>query len=118
MPTLRSNTLRSFQHEPSFRAVLAAAPPIALIASATRDDDLMRAYAVTCGELVHGFHEPAGSLGRRAAHHRAWIGVRELERGIIAARIGRRAPARLLAKAQRAIDRADVLVGDLAGVDL
>jgi predicted nucleic acid-binding protein len=106
----------SLDHEPSFRAVRAAAPALALLAHAVHDDDLMRAYAITCGELVHGFREPAGSPGRRAAHHRAWIGVRELERGVIAARIGRRAPARLVAKAQRAIDRADVWIGDLAGI--
>ena len=114
MPRLCTHT--SFDHEPSFRAVLAAAPSLALLAQATRDERLMRAYAITCGDLVSGFREPAGSVGRRAAHHRAWVGVRELERGVIAARIGRRAPATLVAKAQRAVDRADVLVGDLAGV--
>jgi hypothetical protein len=117
MAILNARSLgRSIDREPSFRAVLAAAPALALLAQAARNDDLMRAYAIMCGELVYGFHEPVGSPNRRAAHHRAWVGVRELERGIIAARIARRAPAQLLARAQRAVDRADILVGDLAGV--
>lgn len=50
---------------------------------------------------------------RREAHQRAWAVVREIDRSVTAARINRLAPARVLSKAQRAIDRADVMVGAL-----
>jgi hypothetical protein len=50
---------------------------------------------------------------RRAAHHRAWRTVRELDRSLTAVRINKLAPARVIARAQRAIDRADVLIGAL-----
>jgi hypothetical protein len=42
--------------------------------------------------------------------------VRDIDRAVTAARIHRRAPAKLLAKAQRAIDRADVMIAALPGV--
>jgi hypothetical protein len=41
------------------------------------------------------------------------VTVRDLDRDVTAARINRRAPARVLARAQRAIDRADVLIAAL-----
>ncbi len=105
-------------HEPAFRATVDAAPPLAELARELSDDrgELLRRLAIACGDLVHGFAAPTGSLERRAAHHRAWIAVRELDRGITAARLGRRASARLLARAQRAIDRADVMISALPGV--
>ncbi|MGE5180682.1 MAG: hypothetical protein ACM31C_01405 [Acidobacteriota bacterium] len=105
-------------HEPAFRAIVAAAPPLADLARELADErgELVRALAIACGDLAHGFAAPVGSLERRAAHHRAWIAVRELDRGVTAARLGRRAPARVLARAQRAIDRADVMISALPGV--
>jgi hypothetical protein len=101
---------------PSFRAVIAAAPPLADLARATSDEDLVRRLAIACGDLVHGFSSPDGSTERRRAHHRAWVSVRELDRAITAARLSRKAPSRLVARAQRAVDRADVFISALPGV--
>jgi hypothetical protein len=101
---------------PSFRAVIAAAPSLAELARVTDDDDLVRRLAIACGDLVHGFAAPLGSPERRRAHHRAWTSVRELDRAVTAARLGKKAPARLVARAQRAVDRADVLISTLPGV--
>jgi hypothetical protein len=101
---------------PSFRAVISAAPALAELARATDDDDLVRRLVIAGSDLVHGFSAPEGSLERRRAHHRAWVTVRELDRAVIAARIGRKAPSRLVARAQRAVDRADVLISTLPGV--
>jgi hypothetical protein len=101
---------------PSFRAVIAAAPPLADLARAVSDDGLVRRLAIACGDLVHGFSSPDGSLERRRAHHRAWVSVRELDRAVTAARLTRKAPSRLVARAQRAVDRADVFISALPGV--
>lgn len=98
-------------HHASFRAVIAAAPPVAALAQALRDDALVASLARACGDLAHGFAEPPGSAARVASHQRAWIAVREIDRSVRAMR--RRAPAAVVARAQRAIDRADVLVGAL-----
>lgn len=104
-------------HEPALRAILDAAPPLAELARVTGDrGQLLGTLALACGDLVHGFQSPADSPARRSAHHRAWAAVRQLERGVLAARLGRRAPAKLVARAQRAVDRADVMIGDLPGV--
>ncbi len=91
--------------------------PVADLSRAVSDDrgELVAALAIACGELVHGFQSPPDSVQRRAAHHRAWACVRELERGILAARLGG-APVKVVARAQRAIDRADVLISSLPGV--
>jgi hypothetical protein len=106
-----------FLHEPSLRAILEAAPPVAELARAIRDPgELLCQLVLACGELVSGFGSPAGSIARHRAHHRAWAGVRQLDRLLLAARLGRRAPAAVMGKAQRAIDRADVIVGALPGV--
>jgi hypothetical protein len=103
--------------EPALRAVLEAAPHVADLARAIRDPgDLLGELVLACGELVAGFGAPEGSTERRRAHHRAWIGVRQLDRQVLAARLGQRAPALVVSKAQRAIDRADVIVGALPGV--
>jgi len=101
---------------PSFRAVIAAAPSLAELARVISDDDLVRRLAIACGDLVHGFSAPDGSPERRRAHHRAWVSVREIDRAVTAARLGQRAPRRLVARAQRAVDRADVLISALPGV--
>ena len=113
MPVTRSHAL---DHHASFRAVIAAAPPLADLARATSDDDLVRNLAIACGELVAGFTAAAGSPERHRLHRRAWVSVRELDRSLTAARIGRRASSKLVARAQRAIDRADVLISTLPGV--
>jgi hypothetical protein len=103
--------------EPALRAVLEAAPHVLELARAIHDPgELLGALVLACGELVAGFGAPLGSNERRRAHHRAWIGVRQLDRRVLAARLGQHAPARVVGKAQRAIDRADVIVGALPGV--
>lgn len=104
--------------EPSFRAAVDAAMPLAELARELSDgrNELLRRLAIACGDLAHGFSAPDGSLERRAAHHRAWTTIRDLDRGISAVRVNRKAPAKLVARAQRAIDRADVFISALPGV--
>src|SRR5260221_9515074 len=109
-------SLHPLEHHESFRAVIAAAPPVAELAHVAADAELVGQLAIACGDLASGFAAPPGSASRVRAHHRAWITVRELDRAVCALRINRRAPARVLARAQRAIDRADVMIGALPGV--
>lgn len=111
----RTRTPHPLEHHPSFRAVISAAPHVADLARELRTDgdELVGALAIACGDLVHGFSSPPGSRVRNQAHRRAWIAVREIDRTITAARINRLAPARVVARAQRAIDRADVMIGAL-----
>jgi hypothetical protein len=115
---MKKRASHPLEHHPSFRAVIAAAPPVAELARELHDDgrDLVGRLAVACGDLAHGFASPPGSRERRQAHHRAWSSVREIDRHLTAARFGRRVPAKLVARAQRAIDRADVLISALPGV--
>jgi hypothetical protein len=100
--------------------VIGAAPAVAELARELREDgrDLVATLAIACGDLVHGFASPPDSRARVEAHRRAWTAVRFIDRAVIAARINRRAPARVLTRAQRAIDRADVLISTLPGVML
>lgn len=104
--------------EPSFRAAVDVALPLAELARELSDgrNELMRRLAMACGDLAHGFAAPTDSIERRAAHHRAWTAIRDLDRGITAVRVNRKAPAKLVARAQRAIDRADVFISALPGV--
>jgi hypothetical protein len=96
-------------HHPSFRAVVEAAPILAeLSANVTDTRELVGTLAVACGDLAVGFAAPPSSKRRLAAHHRAWVAVRHIDRAITAAR--RRAPPDVAKRAQRAIDRADVLI--------
>jgi hypothetical protein len=103
------------EHHPSYRAVIAAAPPLAALA-ATVKEDLVGALAIACGDLAHGFAAPPGSRERVRAHHRAWVGVRELDRAVTTAARHRLATPEVVARARRAIDRADVLIAALPGV--
>ena len=108
------------EHHPSFRAVIAAAPPLAELATRLRAKDrapdaadLVGALAIACGDLADGFAAPPASRRRITAHHRAWIAVREIDRAVTAAARRRLAPPEIVKRAQRAIDRADVLIGAL-----
>ena len=96
--------------------MIAAAPPVAELARVSAETDLVGQLAIACGDLASGFAAPPGSPSRIKAHHRAWVTVRELDRNVTAVRINRGAPAKVLAKAQRAIDRADVMISALPGV--
>lgn len=100
-------------HHPSFRAAIAAAPPLAMLASRLPAPELVSTLATACGDLADGFAAPPESRRRIQAHHRAWIAVREIDRAIAAARRRRGVPPELVARAQHAIDRADVLIGAL-----
>jgi hypothetical protein len=100
-------------HHPSFRALIAAASPLAELATRIAKRDLVRALAIACSDLAEGFASPPESRRRVQAHHRAWVLVREIDRAITEARRAHRAPADVVKRAQRAIDRADVLVGAL-----
>ena len=100
-------------HHPSFRAVLEAAPPLAELAARLPDLDLVGPLVIACTNLVEGFSAPPDSRRRAREHRRAWMIVRDIDRQVSAIRRRRLAPADILAKAQRAIDRADVLIGAL-----
>jgi len=104
------------EHHPSFRAVVAAASPIAELASSTGDTEIIGALVTACGDLAHGFAAAPGSRERTRAHHRAWIAVREIDRVVRSAPRRRLARPEVVARAQRAIDRADVLIAELPGV--
>src|SRR5688500_19540588 len=102
------------EHHPSFRAVIAAAPVLAeLAAQCARASELVGTLAIACGDLAEGFARPPESRARLAAHHRAWIAVRQIDRAVTAVRRQRLASAEVVGRAQRAIDRADVLIGAL-----
>ncbi|MBA3395322.1 MAG: hypothetical protein H0T89_21920 [Deltaproteobacteria bacterium] len=101
------------EHHPSFRAAIAAAPPLAELASKIAAGDLVGTLAVACSDLADGFAAPPDSRRRVQAHHRAWVAVREIDRAVNAPGRRRLAPKELFRKAQRAIDRADVLIGAL-----
>ena len=105
--------MHPLDHHPSFRAVIEAAPPLAELASQLQQTELVSELAIACSDLATGFAAPPDSRRRTTSHHRAWIAVRELDRKVTA--IGRRrlAPLPIVRKAQRAIDRADVLIGAL-----
>ncbi len=108
--------LHPLEHHPSFRAVIAAAPFLFELALVSHEDEIFMQLAIAAGELVSGFRAPVGSSDRAGAHHRAWRVMRQLERSVIALRVNHRAPRNVLDRAQRAIDRADVMIGALPGV--
>ncbi len=108
------------EHHASFRAVIAAAPALvtltAKLASANVATDVVGKLAIACGDLGQGFGAPPDSRARMRAHHRAWVAVREIDRVIYEARRRRLATPEVIGKAQRAVDRADVMIAALPGV--
>src|SRR5665647_2046623 len=87
------------EHHASFRAVIAAAPPLAELATRLRTKDrapepadLIGTLAIACGDLADGFAAPPDSRRRITAHQRAWIAVREIDRAVTAAARRRLAP--------------------------
>lgn len=100
-------------HHPSFRAMIAAAPPLAELATRIANHELVSALAIACSDLADGFASPPDSRRRAQAHHRAWVSIRQIDRAVADAGRARRAPPEVVRRAQRAIDRADVLVGAL-----
>lgn len=107
-------------HHPSFRAVIAAAPPLAELvvrmSSRVEAGELVGTLAIACGDLADGFAAPPASKRRLIAHHRAWLCVREIDRAVTVAAKRRLAPPEVVRRAQRAIDKADVLIGALLPV--
>ncbi len=93
--------------------MIAAASPVAELATRIANHDLVGSLAIACSDLADGFASPPESPRRAEAHHRAWVGIRQIDRIVTEARHARRAPRDVIARAQRAIDRADVLVGAL-----
>jgi hypothetical protein len=102
-----------FEHHPSFRAVIAAAPPLAELALRIANRELVSSLAIACSDLGDGFASPPDSRRRTQALQRAWVGIREIDRAVNEAGRTRRAPSDVVRRAQRAIDRADVLIGAL-----
>jgi hypothetical protein len=90
--------------------VIAAAPPLAELATRIANRELVSSLAIACSDLADGFASPPASRRRVQSHQRAWIGLREIDRAIADAARTRRAPSEIVRRAQRAIDRADVLV--------
>jgi len=114
---MHKRSTHPLEHHPSFRAIIAATPVVADIARASGDtSELVGRLAYAAGDLASGFASPPGSPSRVREHRRAWQTVRELERSLLAIRLNRKAPIKLLARAQRAIDRADVMISALPGV--
>lgn len=119
MPTRKPG--HPLELHPSFRAVIAAASPIAELAFRVKVKEnlptdasgMVGALAIACGDLADGFASPPDSRRRRLAHQRAWIAVREIDRAVVACGKAKLAPADVVKRAQRAIDRADVLIGAL-----
>jgi hypothetical protein len=93
--------------------VVAAASPLAELATRIANPEIVGSLAIACSDLADGFASPPDSRRRVEAHHRAWVSIREIDRVVSAARHTRRAPGDVIRRAQRAIDRADVLVGAL-----
>lgn len=93
--------------------MIEAACPLAELATRIADREIVAALVVACGDLADGFASPPDSQARVNAHHRAWASIRAIDRVVSQARQTRRAPRSLIHRAQRAIDRADVLVGAL-----
>jgi hypothetical protein len=105
--------LHPLEHHPSFRAVLAAASPVAELAARIANHEIVGSLAIACSDLADGFASPPDSSRRVEAHHRAWVSIREIDRIVTQARYARQAPSEVIRRAQRAIDRADVLVAAL-----
>ena len=97
-------------HHPSFRAVVAAAPALAELATRIANRELVSSLAIACSDLADGFASPPDSRRRVQSHQRAWVGIREIDRAVTQAARSQRAPSDMVKRAQRAIDRADVLV--------
>jgi hypothetical protein len=93
--------------------VIAAASPVAELATRIANHEIVGSLAIACSDLADGFASPPDSPRRIEAHHRAWVSIRQIDRVVAEARQAHRAPSDLLRRAQRAIDRADVLVGAL-----
>lgn len=93
--------------------MIAAAPPLAELSTRIANRDVISALAIACSDLADGFASPPDSRRRAQAHHRAWVHLREIDRVVAAAVRSRQVPAAIVRRAQRAIDRADVLVGAL-----
>ena len=114
---LATRTPHPLSHHASFRAVLAAAAPLAelvfRIKKRPEATDLVATLAVACGDLADGFAAPPSSRRRLRAHQRAWVAVRDIDRAVVSAGKQRLAPVDVVQRAQRAIDRADVLIGAL-----
>jgi len=106
-------TPHPLDHHPSFRALIAAAPPLAELATRIAHRGIISALAIACSDLADGFASPPDSRRRVRAHQRAWINIREIDRVVAEAGRSRRAPSDVVSRAQRAVDRADVLIGAL-----
>ncbi len=119
MPRSRSRvrTSHPLEHHPSFRAAIAAAPALAELVGRlpprVAPPGLVSTLALAVGDLADGFAAPPDSRRRLASHHRAWIAVREIDRAVSTVARRRLAPTDVVARARRAIDRADVLIGAL-----
>lgn len=120
LPSRAARRRLSLVHHESFRALAAAAAPLAALtarlARAEVRADLSGALALATADLAAGFAAPAGSEARITAHRRAWVGVRGLDRALREVVRRRLASGDAVLRAQRAVDRADVMIAALPGV--
>jgi hypothetical protein len=112
----RPRAIHPFDHHKAFHAVVAAGPPLAELAIAIGAKQLLHALATAASDLGAGFAAAPGSRSRSLAYHRAWRSVRDIDRTLADTRRRRGADQSVLARAQRAIDRADIEIGALPGV--
>lgn len=110
MPQRAQRAPHPLEHHPSFRAIIAAAPPLAELATRIAHRELVSSLAIACSDLADGFAAPPDSRRRVQSHQRAWFGIREIDRAIAEAARTHRAPREIVRRAQHAIDRADVLI--------
>jgi len=88
----------------------------ASLASKLANSPIPRELAIACGDLALGFASPPNSTARRQAHHRAWVRLRNIEKVVADADVRGLAAPEVIARARRAVDRADVLIAALPGV--
>ncbi len=125
-PPYQLRRVRKLDRFPAYRAAVAAQEAVAKLAPHWKQDPLTaqrahEACALMRRALAAGFHSPAGSQVRHAEHRNAWHAARRLDALVsrTVQRAARYTPSDPVPRlAQRAIDRADVLIAALPGVEL
>jgi cytochrome c1 len=129
MPTTqryRFYRVRRLDQFPAYRAAVAAQVAVLALAPHWKQDPFSarrahEACALMRRALAAGFSSPVGSDIRHSEHRAAWHAARQLDAlvGQTVRHAQRYSPTDPIPRSvQRAIDRADVLISALPGVDL
>ncbi|MBP9088876.1 MAG: hypothetical protein KBG15_22320 [Kofleriaceae bacterium] len=118
--------VRRLDQFPAYRAAVAAQHAVLALAPLWKKDPVVarrahEACALMRRALAAGFSSPVGSAIRHSEHRAAWHAARQLDAlvGQTVRNAQRYTPADPIPRTvQRAIDRADVLISALPGVDL